>query len=48
MSTNAAVARLTTIALLAGIVAAFVSAVVVGTARPEDTPLPPEHPLFGR
>lgn len=48
MSRNAAAARLTTIALLAGIVAAFVGAVVVGTARPEVTPLPPEHPLFGR
>ena len=40
--------RLATLALLAGIVAAFVGAVVVHTVQPEDTPLPPEHPLFGR
>jgi hypothetical protein len=48
MSVKAPVTRLATLAVLAGIVAAFLGAVVVGTARPDVTQLPPEHPLFGR
>jgi len=40
--------QIATLALLAGMVAAFIGAIVTSAARPEPEELPPEHPLYGR
>jgi len=37
-----------TLALLAGMLAAFLGAVVAGSGNSEPPELPPEHPLYGR